>query len=129
MTYKLIIPGSLPGLNEYINAERCHRIKAAKMKKSVENVICYLIRIQLKGVHIKKPVWISYKWVERNRMRDKDNIAFARKFAQDSLVKAGTLTGDGWKEISGFSDSFEVDAKNPRVEIEIMEDSENGIDL
>ena len=36
------------------------------------------------------------------------------------LTIPGTLPG-GWKHISGFSDDFEVDRLNPRVEIEIVE--------
>ena len=38
---------------------------------------------------------------------------------QDALVQAHTLQNDGWKEITGFSDEFFVDAHNPRIEVEI----------
>ena len=50
---------------------------------------------------------------------DKDNIAFAKKFIQDSLVHAGVLANDGWNQIEGFTDDFAVDPKNPRVEVTI----------
>ncbi len=74
MIYKLTIPGTLPGLNEYTAA---------------------------------------------NRKRDKDNIAFAKKFIFDALVENHVIPNDGWKNIDSFSDSFKVDTQHPRVEVEI----------
>lgn len=34
-------------------------------------------------------------------------------------MKARYLSNDGWKNIIGFEDHFYVDAKNPRIEVEI----------
>ncbi|AEE95762.1 hypothetical protein [Mahella australiensis] len=121
MEYKLIIPGVLPGLNEYINAERRNKYQAAQMKKQAEHLVITLCRSQLKGVHIEKPVFISYRWIEKNRRRDKSNVAFAKKFLEDGLVKAGVLKNDGWNEIAGFADEFDVDPKRPRIIITIKE--------
>ena len=124
---KLTIPGILPGLNEYIEAERGKKgkYKAASMKKQAEHLIGFMIKSQLRGVKFKGPVVIHYTWVEPNRRRDKDNIAFAKKFIQDSLVRMGVLENDGWKHIEYFTDSFAVDPKNPRVEV-VIEDYEGG---
>ena len=36
MKQKIIIRGSLPGLNEYINAERTNKYKGAEMKRRAE---------------------------------------------------------------------------------------------
>lgn len=119
MIYKLVVPGRLPGANEYINAERGNRYKAAKMKKDAQALIGRAIRQQLGGLRITEPVRIRYLWVEPNRKRDKSNICFARKFLEDALVTMGVLRNDGWNEIVGFSDEFAVDADNPRIEIEI----------
>jgi len=120
---KMTIPGLLPGLNEYINAERGQggKYRAAAMKKQAENVIGYMVKTQLRGISFKNPVRMHYLWVEPNRKRDKDNISFARKFIQDSLVRMGVLRNDGWEDIEGFTDSFEVDRENPRVEVLIEE--------
>lgn len=116
-TWKVTIPGLLPGLNEYIDAERAvkGKYKAAAMKKQAENVIGYMVKTQLRGVRFDRPVIIHYRWIEPNRRRDKDNVAFAKKFIQDSLVHAGVLVNDGWNQIEGFTDDFAVDPKNPRV--------------
>lgn len=121
MEHELIIPGTLPGLNEYINAERTNKHKAAAIKRQTERLICSMISIQLRGVIITKPVIIRYLWVEPNRRRDKDNIAFAKKFIQDALVSCGILRDDGWRYIDHFTDDFAVDSKKPRVEVIIYE--------
>lgn len=119
---KLVIPGTLPGCNEYINAQRRDRQLGARLKRETEERILWAIRQQLRGVQFDKPVVMHYLWVEKNRKRDKDNIAFARKFVQDALVKAGVLKNDGWREIAGFSDDFAVDENRTRVEVNILEE-------
>lgn len=119
---KLVIPGPLPGLNEIIDADRTNWHKGANLKRSVQNTVILCAKKQLRGFHPKGPVRMAYTWYERNRKRDKDNISSGgRKVIQDGLVKAGVLKNDGWADIDGFSDRFEVDKKNPRVEIEIEE--------
>ena len=123
---KIIIPGTLPGLNEYMNAERGNRYQAAKMKRQSEDKIVMCIWEQAPGVKFTGPVHITYTWYEANQRRDKDNIAFAKKFIQDALVKAGVLGNDGWQEIVSFSDEFRVDKDNPRVEVVIKNAAEGG---
>lgn len=118
---KFVIPGLLPGLNEYINAERRNRHAAAKMKRDTECVIGMIARSQHRRAHFTGPVIMHYLWVEKNRRRDFDNVAFARKFIQDAFVHAGILDGDGQKYVAGFTDKFLIDPKNPRVEIEVEE--------
>lgn len=119
--YKFVIPGMLPGLNEYSTLERRNRYQAATMKKQAEHTVIAEAKRQLRGLKITKPVTMHYLWIERNRRRDLDNIAFAKKFIQDALVKAGILANDGWSEISHFTDDFAVDAKRPRIEVVIRE--------
>ena len=124
MIYKFIIPGRLTGLNEYINAERENRYKAAALKKTNQQIVAFAINRQILR-HcrdtITNPVVIDYAWYEANRKRDLDNISFAKKFIQDALVESGVLANDGWKQIKGFTDKFYVDKGNPRVEVTITE--------
>lgn len=123
MKYLLIIPGKLSGLNDYIAAERTNRHKGAKMKADNGNIVSAAIRQCVGGgVGIEKPVFMEYTWVEKNRRRDLDNISsFGRKVIQDALVDTGVLKDDVWKHIVGFSDRFEVDKTNPRIEVLIKE--------
>jgi len=122
MEYFLIIPGVLPNLNDYIAAERTNRHKGAKMKADSGNIVSVSIRRCLMGVRIEAPVFMEYTWIEPSMRRDKDNISsFGRKVIQDALVQCGVLKDDGWKHVVGFSDRFEVDKENPRIEILIKE--------
>lgn len=114
---KIILPFLMPGLNEYIEAERSNRHKAAKMKRYWQSLCKTIIELKIKK-NLKEPIFICYHWVEKNRRRDKDNISsFGRKVFQDALVQSGKIKNDGWSNIEGFTDVFSVDAKNPRVEI------------
>lgn len=123
MTVKLVIPGRLPGLNEYIAAERTSRFKAASMKRENETLVLLAAKKSLrKWRQTEKPVMMRYTWYEMNRKRDMDNISsYGRKVIQDALVRGGYLKGDGWEHICGFADGFAVDKKNPRIEVEIVE--------
>ncbi|MCM1327289.1 MAG: hypothetical protein NC094_11995 [Bacteroidales bacterium] len=122
MEYLLTIPGTLNNLNDYIAAERTNRHKGAKMKADNGNIVAVAIRQYLRGVRIEKPVEMHYTWYEPNKRRDKDNISsFGRKVIQDALVQCGVLKDDGWKHVVGFSDRFEVDKYDPRIEVLIKE--------
>lgn len=121
-TYTFTIPGRLPGLNEYIRAERSSRMEAAEIKRNCEYLVIGCIHRQLGRIRLKTPVHISYHFIETDRRRDKSNISgYARKVIEDSLIKARALPNDGWNEIEGYDDTFSVDKLNPRVEITIEE--------
>lgn len=119
---RLVLPMTLPGLNDYITAERSHRQSGASMKRKWQRDVALVMRRQLRRP-LREPVIMRYTWVEKNRCRDKDNISsFGRKIIQDALVREfHVLQNDGWANIEGFSDRFRVDKLRPRVEIEIVE--------
>ena len=122
MEYLLTIPGKLNNLNDYIAAERSNRYRGAKMKADNGNAVSLAVMQCMKGVRIRRPVFMEYTWVEPDRRRDLDNISsFGRKVIQDALVNAGVLKDDGWKHVVGFSDRFRVDKENPRIEVKIRE--------
>lgn len=122
MEHVLTIPGTLNNLNDYIDVERTNRYKAAKMKRENMDWVTVAIRRCMNDVVIEAPVFMEYTWVEPNRRRDLDNVSsFGRKVIQDALVEFGVLENDGWKNIVGFSDKFEVDKDNPRIEVKIIE--------
>lgn len=119
---EMILPMTLPGLNDYITAERSHRQSGASMKRKWQKDVATVMRRQLRR-SLREPVIMRYTWVEKDRKRDKDNISsFGRKIIQDALVKElHVLKNDGWANIESFSDRFLVDKAHPRVEIEILE--------
>ena len=121
--YKLVIPYTLPGLNEYTSSNRRHAQAGARLKRDAESDIAAVIASQLRGVKISGSVHMAYLWVEKDMRRDGDNISSAgRKFIQDALVNAGVLANDSRKYITGFTDAFEVDKNNPRIEVIITQD-------
>ena len=120
--YKLVIPLKLHSLNEYIDKCRSNYQAGANLKRKDQDLVEWYIRSQLRGVKIKKPVTMFYRFYETNRKRDLDNISsFARKVCQEGLVACGVLKNDGWSYISGYTDSFYIDRKRPRIEIDIVE--------
>jgi Holliday junction resolvase RusA-like endonuclease len=118
---RFIIKGCLCTLNEYTRATRANKMLSARIKREQEQVVSWSIRQWLNNWKAKKPVFVKFTWVEKNKRKDKDNIAFAKKFILDALVKCGTIADDKWDNVVGFSDKFEIDKDNPRVEVEIFE--------
>ena len=107
MIYKLVIPGTLPGLNEYLQAERRRSGRyncGNEMKQHWQAYIGAFIRKDLGRKRIEKPVRLHYTFYE---------------------PRSGVLPDDGWKYVRGFSDSFQVDKKEPRIEI-LIECVENA---
>lgn len=101
--YTANIPLKLPGLNEYVRACRSNRFEGAKMKRENESAIAFYIR----GLPaLSGPVRITFAWTEGNARRDLDNVAFAKKFILDALVKTGKLPNDDRRHVLGFTDTF-----------------------
>ena len=110
----------LPSLNEYINVCRGNKYEAAKFKRDIEAEIGLFIG------HLPtfdNPVEIQFHWIEGNKRRDYDNVAFAKKFILDALVKKGKLKDDNRKCVVGFRDTFEY-GKATKVILFITEKGE-----
>lgn len=115
----VVIDGRLPNLNDYTKACRTSPIVGNSMKQKQEEYIAGFIAEQLRGVHFTGKTYLHFRWIEANRNRDLDNICFAKKFILDALVKNEVIETDGWRGVYGFTDEFDVDAFNPRVEVVI----------
>ena len=115
----LTIPGRLPNLNDYTKANRTSPVVGNKMKQEQEEYISTFILEQIKGIKFKGMTYLHFRWIEANRNRDLDNICFAKKFILDALVKNEVIETDGWKGVYGFTDEFDIDAFNPRIEVVI----------
>ena len=68
-----------------------------------------------------KKIFLHITWYCKDKRRDPDNVAAAVKFIWDGLVAAGVIENDGWTQNAGWTNRFEVDEDNPRVEIELEE--------
>lgn len=121
-TYRVFIPGRLPGENEIITAAKSGRGKSnayTRMKKKYQDRIELMIREA--GVPYLGAVFVNIVYVEQNRMRDKDNIDAAKKFVFDAMQSAGVIHNDGWKEIVGWRSRFTVDRNTPGVYLTIQQ--------
>ena len=104
VTYRLEIPLKLPSLNDYIRECRTNKYSGAKMKSQLEHDIgLYIYKLPI----FTTPIRINFTWVEGNKRRDLDNVAFAKKFILDAMVKCGRLKDDNRRFVTGFTDSFE----------------------
>ena len=123
MTQTFIIWGRLPGLNEIISADRAHAQVGARLKRETLDMVSLCIRTQrLKPV--EKPIEIHYRFYEPNRRRDVGNVlAGADKVIEDALVKCGILPDDGQKWVRNIVPWFGVDKENPRIEVELKEET------
>ena len=117
ISYTATIEMKLPSLNEYVNVCRTNPYKASKFKKDLERDIGYFLQ---KLPEFEKPVKIHFHWIEENRRRDLDNVAAAKKFILDAMVKVGVLTDDNRKCVAAFTDTFSYD-KEAKVVVEITE--------
>lgn len=115
-----MIPGQLPGLNEYVKANRTNPRAGSRMSKMAHE-ICKTGMIKYRGRRITRARF-TFSWFEKNKRRDKDNICFAKKFILDALQEVGILKNDGWEEVADFRDFFYVDKKNPHIEVQIFEE-------
>jgi hypothetical protein len=118
----LWLPMHLPGMNEIVAAAKGRGGRGfayAKMKREIqENIVAFCNVAKLRPVARAR---LAFLWVEKDRRRDKDNIAAAKKFCIDSLVVAGVLPADGWSAVVGFTDDFAVEKRRHGVEITIIE--------
>jgi len=103
-------------LNQYIDLCRRNRYAGAKAKNTIEHSLCAEMFSQKCSAY-EQCVTLHYLWYWKDKKTDKSNIAFAQKFVEDALVKARILKGDGWKFVDGFTHEFEVDSKDPRLEL------------
>lgn len=123
MTNEFTIKQKLPSLNDVIEANRTNRFMGAKFKREIEEAIGWSIRSALTRKTLYKPkkaVIVRFTWTEPNRRRDCDNIASAKKFILDALVKMRVLENDTQKYVVGFYDIFEI-GKDYSVRVELIE--------
>ena len=117
---KLTIKGQLTDLNRYTYADRSHWSKGAEIKNDDTDACIWQLK-KYRHLQLKGRYHFTFTWFCKDMSVDPDNVCFAKKFVMDGLVKAEVLHDDKWRYVAGFEDKFEIDAKNPRVEIEITE--------
>ena len=115
---KFILLGEYTTLNEYTNANRIYYGHGASIKKAETNRAALELKLQWDGEPVSKAVF-KFTWYRKNKRTDPDNIVFAKKFILDAMQQVGIIKNDGWSQVAEFTDTWEVDKDNPRIEIDI----------
>ena len=116
---KLVIPGRLPGMNEITSAARGNRYIAAKQKREYTEMVALCAKAAKLPQMDKVDVTIN--WFEPDKMRDKDNIHAGTKFIFDGLIMAKIIPNDNWAHIGDITYRYDVDRRNPRIEVILEE--------
>lgn len=115
------IPGMLPGLEDMVQMAKgpsgIRRYNEMKCRET-ERIGLEILRGKVR--QCAQGAFLQFTWVEQNRKRDKDNISGGgKKLILDAMRAVGILRNDGWRDVTGFSDSFSVDHINPRIIVTI----------
>jgi len=119
----LVIKSELPDLNSYINTERSNKFAAHQLKKKATRAVQHEINLQISKFKVKKfkRIYLYIDYYCKDKRKDMDNVAFAKKFILDGMVNAKVIPNDGWKQIAGWEERFYIDKNNPRIEILLVE--------
>lgn len=120
MIAQFVIPGRLPSLNQYISA--CNRawfIGESFKKKQMRLIGNCIIASQVPK--FEKPIVAYFRWFEKDKRRDRDNIRSAEKYVMDALKNTNRLKGDNQKWVLDSIHEILIDKENPRVEITLEE--------
>lgn len=120
MTFTFVIPGRLPSFNEYIHA--CNRawFIGEGFKKKQLRIIGGCI-VAAKVPEFTRPVTATFRWFERDKRRDRDNIRSAEKYVMDALKRSRRIKNDTQKWVLDSHHEIAVDKNNPRVEVTLEE--------
>lgn len=118
---KLTIPGTLPSLNEMINASKRNKYAYVKMKDTAIRLVVWSAKIS-KVQPITEKHDYEITWFCPNMRKDKDNIVAGQKFIWDGLQELGILKNDGWGQIGKVTHDHQIDKKNPRIEVRTIQE-------
>lgn len=127
MHQSFTIPGTLPALNAMIGSAKAHwSVYRRERQGAVRKVRLFIRQARLKPVPPGMRVEIHTTFYAPNKRTDPSNLsAGLHKVAEDCLQAEGILINDGYNQIAGYVERFEVDRENPRIEVEIKNTTES----
>lgn len=109
--------GRLESLNDTLKIPK-YRFTQAKRRKAFKRQIQLWI-LYARVPKFVDPVKVHFKWMEKDKRRDYDNIMAGSKLILDALVKQERIVNDSQRWLMPPTHSFEVDKTNPRIEVTI----------
>lgn len=116
----LILNFKFPSLNDALGKALTNRYAYGTLKKGLTRYVAQECKIQ----RLKRepgPLRVEFHWQEKDKRRDLDNVASAKKFILDGLQEAGVIKNDNAKYIKGFSDTFSYGVTNV-VKVRLIKD-------
>lgn len=114
------LPFKLYTLNEYIHEFNKSRWGANTIKQnSTKKCVPFF-----SGKKFKTPIEVEILWVLKDRRKDFDNVAFAKKFIFDAMVDAGSIPNDTQKYVTGTRGEHITVGLEECVLIKIFEEGE-----
>lgn len=127
----IVFPGSIPSINNFIDATRQHRMAGVKFTKEwVDEGFCRAKNFMAENfpdgfTPLNKGVWLNVK-VFRNNLRARDVHNTFIKPILDGFTEAKLWADDNEKVVPKVTFEYcGVDKENPRVEFEIYQEVEN----
>lgn len=118
-TDTIIIPGELPDLNQIIAESKNHWGNYSSLKKANTQRVAFCAKQATKRKY--KKIDLEITWYCKDKRKDKDDIMAGTKFILDGLAQAGVIQNDGWASVGEIRHKFDVDEREPRVEVRITE--------
>ncbi len=107
------------GLNETLKIPRYRFSQARRRRGFKRRIELWILYSQVPK--FETPVRVHFKWVEKDRRRDYDNIMHGSKLILDALVNQKRIVNDSQKWLEPPTHSFAVDRANPRIEVTISD--------
>ena len=96
------------------------RMEQASIKAKYKDFAIWLAaKYGLAGLNLDKVIFTYDFYFNSNRARDIDNYGLTNKLLADGFVQAKVLTDDNSKHLALRFNPFQLDRKNPRVEITV----------
>lgn len=103
------IDAQLPSLNDYINKLKGpHGKTLGAVFKAQTDALCMEYMLPIKAAAralCKAPVLILFKWNEKSKRRDLDNVYSGKKYILDAMQKCGIIDNDNYTHIKGVTDT------------------------
>lgn len=98
-------------LNEYIEAERLNKFKAAKIKQALTSKIKLLTMAQTRQ-QLTGKYDLVIDWYRKTNRHDPDNIYFGIKFLNDGISAAKVIPNDNQTHIRNIHNNLHQHQKN-----------------
>jgi hypothetical protein len=115
----------MPTMSDIISESKKHYACYSKMKKKFTNMV-WAFAVMSKVRKAELPIVVHIMWHEKKgSRRDPDNVAAAKKFILDGIVKAGVIPNDSHKWICKTVDMYKYNQDKYLVEV-FLEEVEYG---